>query len=88
LTKGGIRAITFQYINAFDFFFIRPILGSSSYSTLRLAYKVFIAARHLEQVLKRPLLIPRVGFLKNNNLGRLFAQLEQHLSAIINTIQE
>jgi hypothetical protein len=64
--------MAFRRIDAFDFFFIRPILGSSSYSALRLAVKALIVARYLEQVLKRPLLIPRVGFLKNNNLGRLF----------------
>jgi hypothetical protein len=64
--------MAFQYINAFDFFFIRPILEFNSYSALRLAYKVFIVVQHLKQVLKRQLLILKAGFLKNNNLGQLF----------------
>jgi hypothetical protein len=72
LTRGGIGVIIFRYIDVFDFFFIGLILGSSSYSTLRLACEVFIAAWYLEQVLKRPLLILRAGFLKNNNSGWLF----------------
>jgi hypothetical protein len=80
--------MAFRRIDAFDFFFARPILGSSSCSTLRLVVKALTVARHLEQVLKRPLLIPRVGFLKNNDSGRLFTQLEQYLSTIVNVVQE
>jgi hypothetical protein len=55
--EEGTIIIIFRRVDIFDFFFIRLILGSSSYNALRLVSKAFIITRHLEQVLKRPLLI-------------------------------
>jgi len=78
--------MTVRHVDAFDFFFAGPILGSKACSALRLVSEAFAVARHLEQVLKRPLLIPRAGVLKNNDSGRSFAQLEQHLSGIVNVV--
>jgi hypothetical protein len=60
--------MTFRHVDAFDFFLIGPILGSRAYSALRLVLAVAWCPRYLEQVLKKPPLTPRAGFLKKNNL--------------------
>jgi hypothetical protein len=80
--------MTFQRVDAFDFFLAGPILGSRACSALRLVLAVAWCPRHLEQVLKKPPLTPRAGFLKKNDSVRCCAQVEQYFGAIADPIQK
>jgi hypothetical protein len=60
--------MTFRRIDAFDFFFVGPTLGSRAYSAFRFIVQANLVARHIEQVLKNPLLTPSLGFLKKKDL--------------------
>jgi hypothetical protein len=80
--------MNFRRVDAFDFFFAGPTLGSRACSAFRFVVQANLVARHIEQVLKNPPLTPSSAFLKKNDSVHCCIQPEQYFGAIANVISK